>query len=416
MKMGDDEIAVMGLPVEGGQGHHHARQASRHEDDDAVDGEQARRVENRPPGGERGDPGEDLQARRNRDRRAGGGERAYRHLRKSCRQHMMRPYPEAQQSRCDHGEDDQVVADEIAPGDGCHHHRQHGGGRQKDDVDLGMAEEPEKMLPKQGIAAPCGVEERPVQRVFQFQQQRAENHRGKAQDDHDREHQECPCEDRHLVEAHARRPRAQHADDEFDGPGDGRDFDEADAQQPEIGIDAGRVNSAGERRIHEPAAIGRPAHEQRCEEGQSADEVSPKGIGREPRKRQVAGAQHLWQQQHADSLDGGNGEEEHHHRAVHGEKLVIGFRREQRLRRRCELYPHHQGEDAGQQEKQERRAEIINADIIVADGGEIFPTLGRAPDFLQRFDFALGACAGGWKAFIKRLIESLLAVHRSCSR
>ena len=44
-----------------------------------------------------------------------------------------------------------------------------------------------------------------------------------------------------LVERHARRARAQHADDDLDRAGDRRDLDEADAEQPEIGADAGRV-------------------------------------------------------------------------------------------------------------------------------------------------------------------------------
>ena len=44
-----------------------------------------------------------------------------------------------------------------------------------------------------------------------------------------------------LVERHAGRARAQHADDDLDRAGDRRDLDEADAEQPEVGADAGRV-------------------------------------------------------------------------------------------------------------------------------------------------------------------------------
>ncbi len=42
-----------------------------------------------------------------------------------------------------------------------------------------------------------------------------------------------------LVERHARRARAQHADDDLDRARDCGDLDEADAQQPEIGADPG---------------------------------------------------------------------------------------------------------------------------------------------------------------------------------
>ena len=90
---------------------------------------------------------------------------------------------------------------------------------------------------------------------------------------------------------------------------------------------AGRVLRAGERRVHEPAAVGRDAEEDRAEERQPADRVGPEGVGRQARERQVAGAEHARQQVDGDRLDDRHGEQEHHHRAVHGEDLVVGLRR-----------------------------------------------------------------------------------------
>src|SRR3546814_13128630 len=50
-------------------------------------------------------------------------------------------------------------------------------------------------------------------------------------DDHAGEDQHGPAIDRHLVQRHAGGARAQHADDDLDGAGNGRNFDEADAEQ-----------------------------------------------------------------------------------------------------------------------------------------------------------------------------------------
>ena len=85
---------------------------------------------------------------------------------------------------------------------------------------------------------------------------RREDDGRKGEDDHAGEDQHRPGEDRHLVERHARRARAQDADDDLDRAGDRRDLDEADAEQPEVGVIAGRESRQRQRRIHEPAAVG----------------------------------------------------------------------------------------------------------------------------------------------------------------
>jgi hypothetical protein len=169
---------------------------------------------------------------------------------------MMRPDAEADEAGREHGQHDQPVTDELGARDGRDDHAHHAGGGQEDDVDLGMAEEPEQMLPEHRIAAARGIEEGPVERPLDLEQQGAEDDAGKGDDDHHREHQHRPGEDRHLVEAHARRARAQHPDDDLDRAGDRADLDKADAEQPEVGVDPGRKGFRRQRRIHEPAAVG----------------------------------------------------------------------------------------------------------------------------------------------------------------
>ena len=62
------------------------------------------------------------------------------------------------------------VADQRRARHRRHDHRDHAGRRQEDDVDLGMAEEPEQVLPQQRIAALGGDEERPVEGALELEQ------------------------------------------------------------------------------------------------------------------------------------------------------------------------------------------------------------------------------------------------------
>jgi hypothetical protein len=81
----------------------------------------------------------------------------------------------------------------------------------------------------------------------------------------------------------------------------------------------------GQRRIHEPAAVGRRA-EGSSSRRRAAEQEAPVAVGAEPRERQVARAEHLREQQDGERLDDRHGEQEHHRRAVHGEELVVELR------------------------------------------------------------------------------------------
>ena len=135
-----------------------------------------------------------------------------------------------------------------------HDHRDERDRRQEDDVDLGVAEDPEEVLPEQRVAAAARIEERPAEGALELEQHRAGDERRKREEHHERRHEHVPGVERHQVEPHARRPAAQHADDQLHGGGDRRDFDEREAEQPDVGADVGLI-AAGERRVHEPAAL-----------------------------------------------------------------------------------------------------------------------------------------------------------------
>src|SRR3546814_20052342 len=137
-----------------------------------------------------------------------------------------------------------------------------------------MAEEPEEVLPQQGIAAFFRDEEGPVEGAFQFQQNGAEDDRRKADDDHAGEDQHRPAEQGQLVEAHARRAGLEHADDDLDGAGDGGNLYEDDAEQPPVGVRAWRIDVAGERRLTEHDAVRRRAYTYAREKNRPTQQIS----------------------------------------------------------------------------------------------------------------------------------------------
>src|SRR3546814_15604030 len=108
----------------------------------------------------------------------------------------MRPDAEADEAGREHREDDEAIADEFGLRDRRDDHAHHARGGKEDDVDLGMTEEPEEMLPKQRIAAPRRVEKGPVEGALHFEQQRARDVAGKCYADHHRDYEQSPRETR----------------------------------------------------------------------------------------------------------------------------------------------------------------------------------------------------------------------------
>ncbi len=302
----------------------------------------------------------DRQARRRDERR---GERA-----EAGSEHVMRPQREADDAGRDQRGDDGAVAGERLADHRRQHRRDPSRRRQEDDVDLGVAEEPEQVLPQERVAAALGDEERPVEGALHLEQRGAGDDRREREHDHRADDEHRPGEDRHARQRHAGRARHQDADDQLDRAGDRADLDEADAEQPEVGVEPGRVDAARQRRVHEPAAVGRQADEQGAEERQTADRVRPVGIRRQARERQVARAEHVRQQIDRERLDHRHGEQEHHHRAVHREDLVVGSCRKQRVAGQRELRPHQEAEHAGEQQEEQRGRDVQLADVGVVDG------------------------------------------------
>ncbi len=293
---------------------------------------------------------------------------------------MVHPQTEGEEAERHHRGDDPGVSHDRPAGEDRQHRRDHARGRQENDVDLRVAEQPEQVLPEQRVAAAFRVEERPVEGAFHLEQDRAEDQGREAAEHHQRRDEKVPSHERHACERHAGRAHLEDRHHDLDRGRDGGDLDEGDAEQPDVGSDPRRIGPRRERRVHEPAAVRRDPEGDGAEHDRAADEIAPIAEGREPRKREVARAQQFGQQVDRQAFDEGDGEKEHHHRSMHGDDLTVGVRSHERVAGQGELGADEHRENAGRHEEHERRQHEASADDGVVHRGEARPTGRRAPD------------------------------------
>ncbi len=326
VQVGDHEVAVGLLQIHRRRGVHDARQAADGEEPDQADRvvKRARRPDRAAP--ERRQPVEDLHPRRNRDEHRRDRERRVGDGAHPGREHVMAPDAEPeeadQHARIDHdGRAEERLARERREHLGDDAER-----RQDQDVDLGVAEDPEEMLPQVQVAAGRHVEEVGPEETVEHQIDQPDRDRREGQGDQELHHERHPHEDRHAHHGHARRAHVEDRHDEVDGRDDGRDAEDLEAEEPEIDAEAGRVVLRGQVGVAEPADVRRSPDQEARVEQEPAGQEDPVGERVQAWKRDVARAD---QQRHHVVEEHGverHDCQEDHRRAVHREERVVGVR------------------------------------------------------------------------------------------
>ena len=375
----------MGLCIERHHRQHHAGEAAQHEDDEEADQVQHRQLHLGPPVPQRAQPRKDLNRRRDRDQRRGGRKEAQRHVRDAGGEHVVHPQPEAEKGQRQYRSDDRPVSEQPGP----RHHRQYRRHRtrrwQEDDIDFGMAEQPEQVLPQQRIAAQRSGVEGPAERALHLQQDRSQDQRRKAEDHHPRRRQQIPGKDRHPVQPHVAGAQLQDRHRDLDGRAHRRHLDKGDAEQPDVGIDPRCPLLARQGRVQEPARIGRHTRQHRSDDDGAAEQIAPPAQRRQTGERQIARAQHLGQDVHRQPLEHRDGEQEHHDAAVHREDLVVDGRPHERAVRRRQLRADQHRQDAADRKEGEGGDDEALADVGMVHRSEPAPPprLGP-PDGIKR--------------------------------
>ena len=153
----DDPVGVLDHEVEGHDGQEGAVQPADEEERDEAHGEEHRRVEAQVAAPHGGQPVEELDARGHRDEER--EEREEGQEDGAGREHVVRPDREAQGPDRGRGDDEGPVAEERLAGEDRDDLADDAEGGQDEDVDLGVAEEPEDVLPEHRAAAQRRVEE-----------------------------------------------------------------------------------------------------------------------------------------------------------------------------------------------------------------------------------------------------------------
>ena len=228
------------MEVQRRAGQDDAGQATEEERGQEAERPQHRGVEGDGPAPHRADPVEELHPGRYGDQERHAGEE--RQVDRAGDEHVVRPHGDREDRDAERRADQADVAEDRLAAE----HRQDLGDdaeeRQRDDVDLGVAEEPEQVLP-QDRPAVRGVEdvgaEQPVglEREQRAGQDRERDQHQQAGD------QRVPDEDRHPEHRHAGRAHADDRGDEVDRTEDRAETGHPQAHDPQVAADAGRADA-----------------------------------------------------------------------------------------------------------------------------------------------------------------------------
>ena len=255
--------------------------------------------------------------------------------------------------------------------------RRVGKARDHQDIDLGVAKEPEEMLPENRVPARLGIEEMGAQEAIKEQHDLGARQDRQRQKHQERNHQHHPNEKREPAHRHARATHGQRRGEHVDRPGYAAKAADQDAENPVVrGIPA-RKRFARKRRVREPPHIGcrtrtvEPhAREIAHIEHESPEEEHPEPPGVEPGKGHIPGTDHERDQVVPETRHDGHPHQEDHGGAVHGEEPVefLGF--EQVVGGLGQLGAHHDRLDAADHEKEQARRDIENAQLFMIDRGD----------------------------------------------
>ena len=171
----------------------------------------------------RRDPVEDLDAGRHADDHRRDHEERVRRRRHPDGEHVMRPHAEADEPDRDGGADHRGVAEHrLAREDRDDLGREAEAG-QHQHVDLGVAEDPEEVLPQHRRAAGLRVEEVRAEIAVEQQHDLRGRQRGDDDQHHAGRHEVEPDDERHAAERHAGAAHAQGGGDDVDRRADAAD-------------------------------------------------------------------------------------------------------------------------------------------------------------------------------------------------
>ncbi len=272
------------------------------------------------------------------DQRAGGEEEAEPGIH-AADEHVVRPDDETQPADDHDRPDHRAVAEDRLARMHADQVRDDAERGQRDDVDLGVAEEPEQVLEQQRAATLVvrGLahrqqrrhEEARAQGLVEQHHHAADEQRRKGQQRQDRRDEDAPHRQRHAQQGHAFAARLQHRGDVVQTPhrrGDDED-QQRDEHQDDAPFMSGRARQDRLRRIQRPTgAGGATGYEEAGHQHQHRQQIDPEAQHVHVREHHVARADHQRDQVVAEAAEKQRRQQvDHHDHSVHRHELVVAL-------------------------------------------------------------------------------------------
>ncbi len=313
------------------------------------------------------------------DQRRGGEEEAEVRVH-AAHVHVMRPDHEGKRADRQDRPHHHAVAEDVPAGMRADQVGDDSERRQRDDVDLGVPEEPEQVL----------EEERAAARVLSLLAHRYDGRHEEARADlqverhhhgaheqcregeqgQDRGHEDAPDRERHPHHRHAAAARLQHRHDVVKAAH--READDEDRERHEHQGDApvGARGAARDRlrRVERPAGAGGPArHEEARDQHEHRQQVHPVGQHVQVREHHVPRAALERDQQIPEPAQEQRREQvDHHDHPVHGDELVIVVGADEAEGvGEAELHPHHHRQRERHEPDPDRGDRVLDRDDLV---------------------------------------------------
>ena len=399
VEVGDHEVGVRDVEVQRGGRQHDAGQTTEQEGREEADGEDHRGLEGDPALPHGAEPVEELQAGRDRDEEGHEAEERQQHGTRD--EHVVGPHGQGQSGDRQGRENQADVAEHRLTGEDREDLGHDTEERQGQDVDLGVTEEPEQVLPQDratvGRVVDVAAEETVVEDAEGRSGEQREDEQGQQ-----RGHQDVPGEDRHAEHGHTRRTEAEDGGHHVDGRGNRTDTTDADTDDPEVGTDTRGVDGVRQRHVEGPAEVtGTTGGEEAGEHDDAAPGRQPEAQRVEAREGDVGGTDLQGHDVVRETPHDRGAVQQEHHRAVHGEELVELLVGQVLHARVEELHADQQCHEATDEEEAERHDDVHDAELLVVGGRQHGPgvvalegltTLGSRPCGSDRMVFPRRYC------------------------
>ena len=399
MDMGHDVIGILLLIVRGGDGMGHPAEPAHDKEGDKPQGKEHRRFQVNGAAPKGANPVKDFHPGRHGNQHGGDGEHRHRNRPQAHGEHMVTPHRPAHYADDDAGKDHDRIAEQRLAGESGQHFGDNAHRRQNQDIDLRVTEHPEQMLPHNGIAAALRDEKVGAEVAVEGQLDQSHGDDRKSQHQQHRSHQGHPDEQGHPHQAHPRRPHIDDGNDEVKGGGQGGYAQHLQAQGPIVQAGVGAERLFGQVGVGKPAGVRGLIGQETGVEQQPAKEEHPVAERVQPGKGHIPGPDGQGDDEVKET-----GAQRHHHQenhggAVHGEHLVKGVRADQGIVRHGQLQADDAGFDAAQEQKDESRRPVQNADALVVNRSKPAPEAGlagRAGDYAGSFGGGSHCVSSPW--------------------